>query len=433
MVVFRIFFGLLIFLEAIGACFTGWIKRTLIEPEFTFNFIGLDFLQPLPGNGMYVYYVIMGMFGFLVMLGYRYRMAMISYTIMWAGVYFMQKASYNNHYYLLLLLCGIMSLLPANRLYSLDAKLNPNIKSNSMPNWCRWIFIIQMFIVYTYAAIAKLYPDWWDATFIRNLMLGKSQLYCFEDWCFGSLLQGDVLHKILVYAGFFFDLLVIPMLLWKPTRKLAFFASIVFHIFNAIVFQIGIFPFMSLAFALFFFPVETIKKIFLKNKELYSGNDITIPKTKNLLIYGFGIYFLIQIALPVRHWFIEDNVLWTEEGHRMSWRMMLRSKSGNIQFKIIDNNTGDEMIYDHRSRLSRKQQRIVATKPDVIWQFAQRLKKEFNEKGKNVSIYAVNSTLSINMRPQQPFIDPKVDLANESWSSFKHSHWILPSQPDNKQ
>ena len=47
LIVFRIIFGFLIAAEAWGAIFTGWIKRTLIEPEFTFNFIGFDFFQPL--------------------------------------------------------------------------------------------------------------------------------------------------------------------------------------------------------------------------------------------------------------------------------------------------------------------------------------------------------------------------------------------------
>ena len=52
LIVFRWIFGLLITLEAWGAIFTGWIKRTLIEPQQTFNFIGLDFLQPFPGDDM---------------------------------------------------------------------------------------------------------------------------------------------------------------------------------------------------------------------------------------------------------------------------------------------------------------------------------------------------------------------------------------------
>ena len=62
LIVFRICFGLLCFLESVGAIFTGWVKRTLVDPNFTFNFIGFEFLQPLPGNGMYYYYAIMGVF-----------------------------------------------------------------------------------------------------------------------------------------------------------------------------------------------------------------------------------------------------------------------------------------------------------------------------------------------------------------------------------
>ncbi len=91
LIVFRIIFGLLCFLESIGAIFTGWVKTTLIEPQFTFNFIGLDWLQPLPGNGMYFYYAIMGFLGLLIMLGYKYRFSMICFTIMWSATYFMQK------------------------------------------------------------------------------------------------------------------------------------------------------------------------------------------------------------------------------------------------------------------------------------------------------------------------------------------------------
>src|SRR5690606_13101658 len=114
LIIFRVVFGLLITLEAFGAIATGWVRRVLITPEFTFSFIGFEWLQPLPGNGMYFYFALMGIFGLMVMLGYKYRLGIIGYTILWAGVYFMQKSSYNNHYYLLLLLLLFMAILPAN-------------------------------------------------------------------------------------------------------------------------------------------------------------------------------------------------------------------------------------------------------------------------------------------------------------------------------
>lgn len=124
LIVFRIIFGLLIFLESVGAIFTGWIKRTLIDPEFTFSFIGFEWLQPLPGNWMYIYYLIMGIFGFCVMIGYKYRVSIIAFTILWTATYLMQKTSYNNHYYLLILLSAIMVFLPAHNYFSVDAKKN---------------------------------------------------------------------------------------------------------------------------------------------------------------------------------------------------------------------------------------------------------------------------------------------------------------------
>ena len=69
----------------------------------------------------------------------------------------------------------------------------------------------------------------------------------------GGLLQERWVHFFITYTGILFDLLIVPLLLIKRTRKWAFFASIFFHLFNSFVFQIGIFPYMSLAFSLFFF------------------------------------------------------------------------------------------------------------------------------------------------------------------------------------
>ena len=424
LIVFRICFGLLCFLESVGAIFTGWVKRTLVEPDFTFNFIGFEFLQPLPGNGMYYYYAIMGVFGLFIMLGYRYRFSMVMFTVMWSATYLMQKSSYNNHYYLLMLLSGLMVFLPAHKYASLDVKLNPKLKSFSMPQWCSWVIILQLFIVYTYASLAKFYPDWLDASVIKLMMTAKKDYMLV-----GDLLQQDWLHYVLAYGGILFDGLIVPLLLFKPTRKYAFIVSIFFHLFNSFIFQIGIFPYLALAFSLFFFPSSSIQKIFLKNKPYYNSETVIIPKYKTPLILGFVIYFVIQIGLPLRHYFIEDNVLWTEEGHRLSWRMMLRVKNGHTTYWVQNKETGKRMNINLDNYLSPKQKRTASTKPDVIWQFAQHLKEDFKNRGEDVSVY-VNSKVSVNGKPYKTLIDPEVDLANVPWNVFKHCDWILPSKED---
>lgn len=422
LVVFRVLFGLLIAIEAFGAIFTGWVRRTLMEPDFTFNFIGFDFLQPLPGNGMIWYYAIMGVFGILVMLGFKYRLSIIMYTIMWSGVYLMQKSSYNNHYYLLMLLCFIMCFLPAHKWFSLDARIKPSIRRISMPRWV-WVgIVLQLWIVYTYASVAKIYPDWLDGSFPALLMKSKR-----DYWLVGEFLQQGWIRYAIAYFGILFDLLIIPLLLWRKTRVPAFIAAIFFHLFNSFIFHIGIFPYMSLAFCIFFFPTTWVNRFFLRNKkEHYDKGEIIVPPYRTFLIGAMTVWFVIQICLPLRHWFFQDNVLWTEEGHRLSWRMMLRGKSGRIAFKVVEKGTTDTIYVDKKDYLSRKQMRGITSKPDMIWQFAQRLEEEYARKGKDVEVYT-EGKISVNGGPYRQLIDPKVDLAAEEWQHFKHHDWILPS------
>lgn len=421
LVVFRIFFGFLIAAESFGAIATGWVRKTLVEPQFTFNFIGFEFLQPLPGNGMYYYFAIMGIFGLLVMVGYKYKASMIGFSILWAGVYLMQKSSYNNHYYLLMLLNILMCILPAHRYASLDVRIQPELKQNWMPRWCLLFIILQLWIVYTYAAIAKLYPDWLDYTVARNLMSARADYPVI-----GGFLQQHWVHIAITYFGILFDLLVIPLLLWRKTRWFAFITGIFFHLFNSIVFQIGIFPYLSLAFCLFFFPRKKIQKWFLPKKEFYENTEIEVPYYRNLLIGLATVWFVIQVALPLRHWFIPGDVLWTEEGHRLSWRMMLRGKSGRTTFYLVEkNNPGLTKIRVKQSDyLTPKQRRRVASKPDMMWQFAQFLKNKYREQGKDIAVY-VKSKVSVNQKEARPFIDPEVDLASVPWNHIKTNPWVI--------
>ncbi len=422
LVIFRIIFGLLLFLESWGAIITGWVKRTLIEPQFTFNFIGFEFLQPLPGWGMYYYYSIMGIFGLFVMLGYRYRLSMTAFFLMWSATYLMQKTSYNNHYYLTMLLSFLMIFLPANTSYSLDCRRLSGLKSNAVPYWTSLVLMLQIGLVYFYGGIAKTYPDWLQAIPARIFLASKANFPLI-----GGLLNTDWFPYFLSYGGLLFDLCIVPLLLFKRTRSIGFGLSIFFHLFNAIVFQVGIFPFLSLAFAVFFFSPKVSRELFFKRKEYYNRNEIIIPRFKRVLITFLSFYFAIQFLLPLRHWVIKDDVLWTEEGHRLSWRMMLRAKSGTQTFTVIDKHTGMSERINKSEFLTAKQIRSLNTKPDFIWQFSQRLKKHYAKQGKDVEIY-VKGAVSVNGKPRRALVNESVDLAAIKWQHFKHSDWLLPDK-----
>ena len=424
LVLFRICFGILIALESFGAIATGWVRRNLVEPELVFTFIGFEWLQPLSGPGMYLYFILMGLLGIFVALGFRYRLSMVLFTLLWTGAYLLQKTAYNNHYYLLVLLSAMMCLFPAHRAVSLDVRRNPALATNTMYTYVKWLVVGQLWIVYTFAAIAKLYPDWLDLSFISGLMAPKASYPVI-----GEMLQQRWVHVVIAWFGIAYDFLVVPLLLWRPTRKFAFAASIFFHLFNAISLHIGIFPFLSLALMAFFFEPESIRRIFFPNKPAPELTQGPAPKGARAIAWGAGLYLALQLALPLRHHFIEGDVLWTEEGHRMSWRMMLRTRQGDLRFRAEDRKTGANEVIKLDDYLTPDQKQKVMAYPDFIWQFAQHLKKKYAAEGKDVAVYA-QGRLRINNRPFYPFIDSTVDLASEPWDPYRHHRWILPP-PEN--
>jgi hypothetical protein len=317
-----------------------------------------------------------------------------------------------------------MAFLPASGYFSLDAKYNSSLKTNSMPRWCLLVLILQVWLVYTFAAIAKWYPDWMDTTVASLFMQGKK-----DYWLIGEFLQLKWVHYAITYVGVLFDFLIVPLLLWKRTRMVAFVISVFFHLFNSVVFQIGIFPYMSIAFALFFFSSEILQKRFLVKKTLYTYGEVILPKHKNIWIGIFSVYFIIQLGLPLRHWFFQDDVLWTEEGHRLSWRMMLRSKQGSGTVWVVNKETEERTRYDVNKILHKKQRSSFKTKPDLIWQLAQRIKMKEKKEGRDVAVY-MDLNVSVNGGKYFQYIDPEVDLASEKWQHFKHHNWILPSPQD---
>jgi len=411
LVIFRILLGLLIIGESFGALLLGWVEAVFVQSKFTFNFIGFDFLQILHGEKMYTYYFIMGVIGIFITLGLFYRFAITAFTIMWTTVYLIQKESYNNHYYFLILICVIMIFLPANGKLSLDAKLFPKIQRSKIPRWMPYLLLFQLAILYFYAAIAKLYPDWLDGTFSKILLNGITQRKFFLE-----IFNQNWFLLFYAYAGILFDLLIIPALLWKKTRNLAILASFGFHLFNAYTLKIGIFPFLALSFIVLLY--DTIPLKFLADKKEVHSTKISNIK---LFYFFFVPFFMLQILIPIRHYFIKGDVLFTEEGHRLAWRMMLRERKGQVRFKIVDTLTNEYYYYNYASELTPKQIKILNNSPDFIWQYCQKIKKETL---KPISIF-VECEVSINRRPYYKLIDDKTDMATAKFDYFKHNNWIL--------
>lgn len=420
LVLFRIFFGSLMAWQSFEYLIKGWVTRNLVTPEFTFSHVGFDWLQPLPANGMYWYFGVMGVIALFVALGFRYRFSIVLLTLMWTLVYLMQKTVYNNHHYLLILTGVLLCFMPAGAAVSVDS-LKPETRNSTMPVWCSWAMIGQMAVVYLFASLAKWYPGWMDGTY-TGIMLSRyahfpGMSFFAEKW----------FHQLIAWSGMLFDLLVIPMFLFKRTRMLALVASLMFHAFNFMTLKIGIFPFFALSFSVFFFPPAAIRSVFVRFGANVTDSTYRHSESRNkrVLLWFLLPYFLLQLVLPVRHWFIPGDVLWTEEGHRLSWRMMLRKRDGSVNFRVVDTESGKPVSFDVGKMMTPRQFKTMKTHPDMIWQTAQRIRTHFEHQGRTVAVYA-DAWCSVNNGPSFRLIDPQTDLAQADFYYFGHSPWILP-------
>jgi len=418
LVLFRMAFGLLMAVHMVYMIACGQLHRNFIEPPFTFSFIGFEWLQPLPGQGMLVYAWVMAGLSVLVALGAWYRLSVILLALMWTALYLMQKADYNNHYYLMLILSWFMCIVPANRRLSVDVSRNTSLSSDVCPTWVYVLFMVQTGIMYGYAAISKLDPDWLSGRFLE-IMFSRYRSHEYLAFLYNS----HHFQLFIAYGGITFDALVVPLLCFTRTRYFALGAAIFFHLFNAYTFHIGIFPFLALSLCLFFFHDKLGRWIGGKPEAVADGKGKPLRFRAPFTIL-IMLYFFIQLALPLRHIMFPGDVLWTDEGYRLSWKMMLRTKSGQIRFKVVDPTTNQAWYDDPSQRLHKTHVMWLAGSPDMIWQYAQRLKKEFAQKGfTNVEVYALGQ-VSMNRRPYQPLVDSTIDLGKVKWEPFRHAYWI---------
>ena len=216
LVFLRIAFGAVMLWEGWRYYDKGWIKTKFISPKFHFTYFGFDWVRPWPGEGMYLHFLIVGVLALCIMVGFYYRISAVLFLLGFAHIFLIDKILYLNHFYLIILVSFLLIFIPANRSFSLDAKLHPEIRSDTAPAWTLWLFLAQISIVYFYGGIAKLNGDWLQGEPMRAI-LGQRTAFPI----FGPLFSEEWVVYLFSYGGLLFDLFVVPLLLWRKTRLYA--------------------------------------------------------------------------------------------------------------------------------------------------------------------------------------------------------------------
>lgn len=461
---FRICFGILAFADIMGQLtYYHWYKSAFQPDAFHFRYYGFDWVRPFPEPLMSLFLISLLVAAILVALGRYYKQMALYFAFGFTYMFLVEKGHYLNHGYLFCVLSFIMVLLPAHRNYSWDSLKNPSIKTEKIPYYPLFILQFCMGFVYFMGGIAKLNKDWLNAMPLKIWLPYKKDYFLI-----GPILEQEWLAWFMSYGGVFLDLCVVPLLIFKRTRIFALCCLVFFHLTNVMIFQIGIFPWLSICLSLLFFTPSFPRQvgnwlqkrfsIFIKMEEWWEkksnhrlqsvGSKHTQESIKIQPIkigeYNYyldswsdskkqGITFLIitfciiNLLLPLRHHYFKGDVAWTEEGHRYAWRMMLRHKqgSGHFEVKNLSNNTSKKVF--PKKELPKKLGYKLFTHPDMILQYAHHLRDQYQTEWKtdSVAVFA-HIRCKLNGRKYQQFINPKTDLAKEEWSFLKESDWIVP-------
>jgi vitamin K-dependent gamma-carboxylase len=423
LVVFRVLFGAAMVVETTRYFAMGWIAEYYIHPQLHFTYYGFDWVKPWPGIGMYIHFGVMGVAALGVMLGACYRISAVVLFTTFTYVFLLEEAQYLNHFYLISLLAFLMMFIPAHRACSIDAWRRPASRSNDVPACGLWLLLAQLSVVYLYAGIAKLNGDWLHGEPMRSWLAERTHTPVI-----GQFFTNEWFVLLFNYGGLLFDLLVVPLLLWKRTRVLAFLWVIAFHLLNATLFSIGIFPWLMLAATLLYFRPDWPRRFF-KWPRLATAPPPPADRWPRLVIVACAAYVAVQSLVPLRHFLYPGSVHWTEEGHRFSWHMKLRDKQATARFHVTDPVRGNTWVVSPASYLTPRQVTKMSTRPDMILQLAHYMAADQARRRKITHSLQVRAVVmaSLHGRPAQLLIDPHIDLAAEK-RSLGHARWILPLQ-----
>jgi vitamin K-dependent gamma-carboxylase len=321
------------------------------------------------------------------------------------------------------------------------------------------VLIAQMSIVYFYGGLAKLNEDWLRGEPIRSWLASRMDFPII-----GPLFTEEWMVYLISYGGLLFDLLVVPLLLWRRTRLIAFMSALGFHLMNSQLFTIGIFPWLAIAATTLFFPPswprrfvgflwgfrrgpqrqeevsepryeeeeeqqetqgEDTRAAAQRGEDVSSAAPTRLQRRQWITVSLLGIFLAVQLLVPLRHFLYPGDSSWTHEGHRFAWQMMLRDVQGEAMFYATDPRSGQTWEIDPRNHLTARQAKRVTQYPDIALQFSHRIAETFRAMGYEQIEVRAHVVASLNGRDYQYLIDPSVDLAKQP-RTLAPAPWIVP-------
>lgn len=426
LVIFRLIFSLLMLSSLVRFWAKGWIYDLYILPTFHFKYFGFEWIEAPGDLGIYVLFSLVMLSTVFMFFGFFYRIAAAVFFLGFTYIELIDKTTYLNHYYFVSLIAFLMVFLPANQYFSIDCKLNPKLQSRTIQAWSINLLKLQLGIVYFFAGIAKLNYEW-----LVNAMPLKMWLPAHASKpVIGFLFKYTGVSYLFSWFGALYDLAIPFLLLSKKFRTMAYLLVIIFHVLTYWLFPIGMFPFIMISCTLIFFSEEFHKNLLRRLEVMVQWRNKDSSAFSTSRIGSFGILSIVllvcfQVVFPFRHLVYEGPLFWHEQGYRFGWRVMLMEKAGTAFFYASEPKTNKHFEIRNSDYLTANQEKVMATQPDMILEFAHHIADDLKTKGwKNPEIRS-DVYVTLNGSGTRPFIDSKTNLVSIQ-DSWKEKQWILP-------
>jgi vitamin K-dependent gamma-carboxylase len=431
LVAFRVGYGAAMLFATVRFWQKGWITDHYVDKAHTFSYWGFAWVRPLSGDLMHGVFALQLVLAAAILVGAGTRVAAALFTLAFTFVHLCDVTHYLNHYYLVSLLGLLVALLPTGRFGSVDALLARGRRAEpparAVPAWMIWLVRFQVGVVYFFGGVGKLNADWLVHAEPLATWLARST----DVPLLGAVAHERWLAFAMSWSGVVFDLAAPFLLSIRRTRPFAYAAACAFHLITARLFQLGMFPWLMMTFALVFFeptwPVDAARRLGIAAPpaDLARAEPSSPSGGRALLL---AIFVAVQLLVPLRGLLYPGNGLWTEQGFRFAWKVMLVEKNGSVEARVTDKATGRTSIVSPRELYDPYQERMMSTQPDLLLQFAHAVRDRERARGRDVEV-RLDALVAMNGRRSQPFVDPSVDLARES-DGWGPKRWILPLTTD---
>ncbi len=453
--VFRIAFGLLMLHDVVVMLRAGWLTRFYVERDILFPYFGLE-VPPLPAPWLHWLWALCGLCCVLVALGAFYRLAIWGFNAIFIYFFLLDQALYLNHFYMIALFGLLLGCTDAHRCWSVDRRLGRIRGTREVPRWNLLILQFQIEVILIFAGLVKIEIDWLRGEPLRQWMLERT-------WSpFSDLFE---IHWVTLAAPVLVILLHVvgaPLLLWSRTRVPVFLLYCAFHIANAHLFNIGVFPWMTIAATTILFSPDWPSVFRRRTGAVIEWMGAALPQRRAwgvlpawagrplrfvagpptsddpvrpartvfrplhpAALAAFVLYALVQLWLPIRDSFFEGHVGWTEEGQKFSWRMLLYSGAGDGRF-LVAAPDGRTWVADTSTHLDAVQAYLVFTKPEMLLRYVHWLRDRYAARGDGAVRIHTDVGKSVNGKPWQRLVDPDADLAAvDGMHWFGDEPWLL--------